>query len=292
VVDAYLKMGPEAHPHVTFMWLSDPDHTAHEFGMGTPETVQALRLVDAQVGRIVDAHRNRDIETNVIVTSDHGFSTHIGGMNVSALLREHGLNEGVVTADGAVYVREGGEDRVGEIVRALQANDAAGSIFTASAEPGGTQGAVSGTLSFSLIHWDHPRAANILVSANWNDSVNEHGYKGATTQGGVAGHGTTSPFDIHATLIAAGPAFKSGVRSNVPTANTDIAPTICRILGIEAPSTMTGRVFTEGLAGGPDPSTLEVTSNTYEANTNGYRLELQESRVGEHRYVDWTRVTR
>ncbi|MCL4692818.1 MAG: alkaline phosphatase family protein, partial [Candidatus Hydrogenedentes bacterium] len=39
VVDAYLKLGlEEIHPDVTYMWLSDPDHTGHKMGIGDPVT--------------------------------------------------------------------------------------------------------------------------------------------------------------------------------------------------------------------------------------------------------------
>jgi arylsulfatase A-like enzyme len=279
----------ELKPDVTIMWLSDPDHTAHEKGMGAAETLDALRRIDAEIGRIVRAHKAADIAggVDVLVTSDHGFSTHVGGANIAALLREHALDEGVIVSAEAIYVRSGGRQRVEQIVSLLQRQPWAGAIFTRGAEP------LPGTLPQSLIRWDHERGADIVVSANWDAGKNEHGYAGRTTQGGVAGHGTTSPFDIHNTLIAAGPSFKTGpLRSPVPTSNVDIAPTICRMLGIPIPDSMDGRVIKEGLVGGPMPGELDIDHKTHVAELPGYRLELDESFVGAARYVDGTRVTR
>ena len=48
----------------------------------------ALRLVDAQIGRIEDTLRARGQadRTNIIVTSDHGFSTHNGHLKLAELV--------------------------------------------------------------------------------------------------------------------------------------------------------------------------------------------------------------
>ncbi len=69
-------------------------------------------------------------------------------------------------------------------------------------------GIVPGTLSFNVARWNHQRSGEVLVSANWTRGRNKAGFAGTTTQGGVAGHGTSSPYDIHNTLIAAGPDFR------------------------------------------------------------------------------------
>jgi predicted AlkP superfamily pyrophosphatase or phosphodiesterase len=51
-IDAYLKVGlDDVRPDVTFMWLNDPDGTAHAKGMGVPMTRESLALVDAGIGR-------------------------------------------------------------------------------------------------------------------------------------------------------------------------------------------------------------------------------------------------
>ena len=141
--------------------------------------------------------------------------------------------------------------RVGAIVAMLQRQPEVGAIFTRPKPGGGAEGIVPGTLSFDVVRWNHPRSAAILVSANWNADANEAGYPGKTTDSGVAGHGTSSPFDVHATLIAAGPDIREHVVSDVPTSNVDLAPTLLRLLGLTVPASMTGRVIDEALRGGP-----------------------------------------
>ena len=101
-IDAYLKVGLDTiHPDVTLMWLNDPDGSAHEYGIGAPITRTSLSLVDGGIGRIEDTLRAKGLvdRTNIIVTSDHGFSTHTGEFNAGITRRavcqdDGGWNEG------------------------------------------------------------------------------------------------------------------------------------------------------------------------------------------------------
>jgi arylsulfatase A-like enzyme len=110
----------------------------------------------------------------------------------------------------------------------------------------------------------------------------------------VAGHGTSSPYDIHNTLIAAGPDFKEHVTSTVPTSNVDLAPTILKMLGLPVPASMTGRVIEEGLRSGPMPGSIRVEHAIETAKTTdgGYQVDAHTSTVTGHRYLDYTEVRR
>lgn len=155
-----------------------------------------------------------------------------------------------------------------------------------------------GTLSFDLAHWTHPRAADILVAPNWTDATNQYGYRGTSTQkdGEPAGHGTSSPYDVHNTLVAAGPDIKSGVVSDVPSGNVDFAPTLCFLNGIRPPDTMDGRVLKELLRGGPAPAEVRVQNLVYRTQAQEedgeYQLTLSCSIVSGTEYLNFTRVKR
>jgi hypothetical protein len=299
-VDAYLELGlKEFRPDVTLLWFTDPDGTAHRNGVGSPLTLEALRAVDADVGRLLDtlAQRGRLERTNIFVTADHGFSTHGGPFNLTALLTARGLAAGVKVVGGTqLYVQSGGDEKIRRIVAVLQETPWVGALFTRAAQPGGHAGFVPGTLSFDAIQYRHPRAADILVDPQWTADVNAHGYAGTTTSGGVAGHGSSSPYDIRIRLIAAGPAFKRGVRSVVPTSNIDLAPTLCRLHGLEPAPTMTGRVLMELLRDGPAPGSIKVERGVREVSaplpSGRFRLELHTSRVAGHEYIEYTRTVR
>jgi arylsulfatase A-like enzyme len=83
-------------------------------------------------------------------------------------------------------------------------------------------------------------------------------------------HVTLSRFDMHNTLIAAGPDFRPGTVDDLPSGNVDIAPTILWILGIKPPRPMDGRVLTEALTiDGPKvgrPVTTQLNAIHQEGN--------------------------
>jgi len=300
-IDAYLKVGLDTiHPHVTLMWLNDPDGSAHENGIGAPITRKSLSLVDSGIGRIEDTLRTKGLldRTNIIVTSDHGFSTHTGEFTLESLVLPFAKTmadgtKDIVVAEGAIYLRAGSDPpRLNAIVAALQRRPEVGAIFTRPSTPGGRDGIVPGTLSFDVARWNHPRSGDILVSANWSASPNSVGFAGTTTDPGVAGHGSSSPFDIHNTLIAVGPDFRERATSNVPTANVDIAPTLLRLLGLPVSPSMTGRVIEEGLRTGGSTPGVTHAAETVTSADGRYVLTAHISSVAGRRYLDSTSVSR
>ena len=156
-----------------------------------------------------------------------------------------------------------------------------------------------GTLSFDVVHWQHERSAQILFSSDWTDAANSHGVRGSVMAGGTAGHGSSSPWDVHNTLIAAGPDFRSGITLDAPTANVDLMPTILRLLQRPIPPGVQGRPLTEAFADqrarGVAP-VARTTEHTSRAPDGGYAVTAKLSivRAGdrEYRYFDGTIVTR
>jgi hypothetical protein len=148
-VDAYLKLAlDKLHPDVTFMWLNDPDGTAHSNGIGSDLTRKSLTLVDSCIGRIEDTLRAKGLleRTNIIVTSDHGFSTHTGELKMDALVQPFArrMPDGspdIVVAEGAIHFRAGADAaRVAEVVAALQTRPVVGAIFTRPRTKGAAEG--------------------------------------------------------------------------------------------------------------------------------------------------------
>ena len=101
-------------------------------------------------------------------------------------------------------------------------------------------------------------------------------------------HATLSPFDMHNTLIVAGPDFRRGTTDDWPTGNVDLAPTILSILKIKSPQPMDGRVLSEAMPNAPDPAkpVTETSSATRNFPNGVWRQSLQQSRVGTTIYLD------
>jgi arylsulfatase A-like enzyme len=305
-VDAFLKVGlARVDPSVTVMWLSGLDATAHDRGIGAPETTAVLRHVDGEIKRVEDGLKAAGLYDgyNIWVTSDHGFSTHTGAIDLPAVLEPFAatLPDGsprMVTGGGAIYVRDGDEAAVARIATTLQKTPGVGAIFTREAQPGSFDGRVPGTLSFGAIRWSHDRSAQILFSPDWSDAANAYGMRGSVSTDGVAGHGSSSPWDVHNTLIAAGPDVKRGVTIDVPSANVDFAPTFLTLLGLAIPPSMQGRPLSEALAGGaaPAPNAVRTAEHTASSADGRYAVTGMFSTVTangrEYRYFDGTRVSR
>ena len=288
IVDAFLEVGLDhVDPAVTILWLTDPDTTAHANGIGHPASVAALEAVDEEIARIQDRLRaaGRLDAFNLWVTSDHGFSTYTGGLDLDALLAPFAgaLPDGsprIVAGSGAIYVRDGNSETVARIVEALQGSDRVGAIFTRDAR-------MPGTLAFDAARWDHARSADILYSPSWSDAENEYGYRGTSASEGTAGHGSASPFDIHNTLIAAGPALQSEGEVALPTSNVDLAPTFLYLLGLPAAPSMAGRPLTEAFREGPDLAAERRPAEIARETPDGrYRAVARTTVVLGRRYLD------
>ena len=300
-VDALLRIGIDSlNPHVAMLWLSDPDHTAHGAGLGSVLADSAIRAVDREVQRVLnglDARGLRD-QVTIFVVSDHGFSTQAGrNAPIRSVLAP--FKSDVVEAGGAVYLRPGATISVHDVVRALQASPAVGAIFTRGADSTTLTGNVPGTLSFTAAGWSHARSGDVMFSANWTHERNAAGYIGWTALAGTAGHGTTSPHDISATFVAAGPRVRRGQRSLVPSANSDLAPTILALLGLPPARSMSGRPLRELFSDGPTLRAVRISRQTVSASVpgatataSGYHTTLFTSHVDGRRYIDSTRTVR
>ena len=305
-VDAFLQIGiPTIDPSITIIWLSDPDTTAHRLGMGHPATVEALRRVDAEIRRIQEGLAAVGLlaSYNIWVTSDHGFATHTGAIDIQSLIKPSTgtLPDGspnIVASEGAVYVRDGNRQTVVDIVKVLQHTSGVGAIFTRAVKPGSLLGSVDGTLSFDVPRWNHERSADILYSPDWSDGTNTYGVAGTSASYGTAGHGSSSPYEIHNTLIAAGPDIRKQHVVTAPSGNVDLAPTLLQLTGVAPPSAMQGRVLHEALTSGTNRSPIAVKTNQLSARTvdGTYSQTAFFSIVSDgkssYRYLDSTKVVR
>jgi arylsulfatase A-like enzyme len=131
-----------------------------------------------------------------------------------------------------------------------------------------------------------------VLSFRWKEAKNQFGTFGMIAadwqrKAGAGTHATLSKFDMHNTLIAAGPDFQRGAIDDLPTGNVDLAPTILKILGIKAPS-MDGRVLAEAMVDGsaPENSRTEMLEASREFPHAIWRQYLKVLHVGQTIYFD------
>src|SRR5438270_3555210 len=71
---------PVKQPDLTVFWSKEPDATSHAYGPGTYNSIDATRMNDEILGRVVDKLRQLGWEqsTDIIITQDHNHSTVSG----------------------------------------------------------------------------------------------------------------------------------------------------------------------------------------------------------------------
>ena len=312
---------PELQPEVVIDWQTEPDGAQHRYGTGSQEARQALANSDRNLALTLAKLQELGLadKTDLIVLSDHGFSLHSFRVDVTRALINAGLkpaadSDDVVLASNGqsvlVHVKGRDSQRIGKIVRFLQAQDWVDVIFTAGRKSGAATGrpsgrktgdepgSVSGTFSLGLIRQANAeRGPDILFTLPWSSAVNAFGVAGkhytagdggaSALTGAASGHGGLSPWLVRNTLILSGPDFKRGITIRTASGNVDIAPTILALKGVTAGESLDGRVLTEALRDGPDEE--QIPSQTLILRTEAvgrYRAAVQVTDVGSHRYVD------
>ena len=267
-------------PRFSVLWLSEPDLSEHETAPGSPMCMAAIKSSDENLAKVLAALKAKNALTNtdLIVVSDHGFSTVDLAIDAAALLRAAGFDAVrelgdkpptgqvlVVTLGGSIgfYVVDHDQKVVARLVEFLQRSDFAETIFTQKAQ--------AGTFALERAQLETPNAPDVLVACRWNNQRNEFGVAGqiASDIGRKVGggtHSTLSPHDMNNTLIASGPDFRRGWIDETPSGNIDLAPTILWILGLKAPERMDGRVLSEALLDAGTPPV--VTEKTWEAQSD------------------------
>ncbi len=228
-------------PGFATVYFTGLDHVQHESGPDTPEAHAALERIDTAVGKVIAAARKAQPNINVVIVSDHGFAPISKDVNLIGAFIQAGLIK-VDMATGKVLSWEaepwmaGGSSaivlarpddaalraRVEGLLDALKANPELGvdrwikQDEIAALGGGGAQY----FLNFKPGFQSGRNPAAPAVSASVSKGM--HGY---FPELGL----------MRSTLIAAGPDIKAkGALGELDM--RDIAPSIARVLGVEAPN--------------------------------------------------------
>jgi arylsulfatase A-like enzyme len=292
----------ERVPKYTLLWLSEPDASQHQSGVGSEHAEAAMAECDRNLALVLKTLETKGLleRTDILVVSDHGFSTIDRGPEVIKSLKRAKFVAGkqfenpeagdimVVNLGGSIYfyVFEHDQPTIRRLIEFLQSSDFAGVIFSATP--------VEGTFPLSQVRLAASKGApDVVVSMRWSDGKSDGGAPGLLTamegKRGRGTHASLSRFDIHNTLIAAGPDFRKGYVNELPSGNVDVPPTVLAILGVPQPSPMGGRVLAEAMVGVEVPS-LKPEPQQWEASRDlgirVWRQSLKATRVGPVLYFD------
>ena len=322
MTDCFWKDGV---PALSVLWLGEPDLTQHESAPGAPAALAAIKSADENLAAVLSALDQRDARgrTDVFIVSDHGFSTIKRSVDLRRILNDAGFTAKIeelrIAKDGnqsaggirdktefndqpkpgdimlaanggSVLFYVVGHDKkiIRRLVEFLQQSDFAGVIFTK--EP------MEGTFGLTQALIQRGDAPDVVMAFHWTDLQNQFGVTGEIDAdwqraAGKGTHATLSRFDMHNTLIAAGPDFKRGQTDDLPTGNVDLVPTILQILGIKVPHQMDGRILSEAVAAptsllpAPKPEAKSIEARK-DFPSGTWRQTLKISRVGSTIYLD------
>lgn len=292
---------PDPRNRAIVLWLSEPDASQHRFGLGSPEATAALRAVDACVAELLDALDRGGLRDgfDLFFLSDHGHSTVAAHQTLREYLLEAEADLGrplppLATASDYIYARPGTPEpataELAPLVEWLLAQGWTGLVLGGRAD----LAALPGVVPLERL-WGgatNARRPLLAVSPRWSNAPNEFGVPGTimalTTQSALrSSHGSASPYDLHALLIASGPSFREGVNSSLPTGAVDLLPTVLTLLGLPPPAALDGRVLWETMrrpAGEPGEAGTEIVEPAIPGRAaNPARLELL--RAGATTYV-------
>jgi len=292
-------------PDFSLLWLSEPDLSEHNYAPGSPEALAAVKAVDHDLAMVLGALEKKKVRdsTDLFVVSDHGFSTIRRSIDVTALLNRAGFHAAkefsetptpgdiLVCGNGGTvlfYVCDHDRGVTQRLVDWLQHGDFAGVIFT--------RDKLDGTFPLNAGRIDTSNAADIMMSFRCDGQTqNQFGVAGMidadwNRKAGEGTHATLSPFDIHNTLIAAGPDFQVGFEDKLPTSNVDIAPEVMAILDLPLSYKADGRGLIEARRNFPEKPSTEVPTRTFEAirdfSDGRWKQTFHVSRYSTAEYLD------
>ena len=290
-------------PAFSLLWLGEPDLTQHETAPGSDAALRAIKSSDDKLGAVLTAldRQHARETTDVFIVSDHGFSTVERAVDLRKILNNAGFSVAtefknepkagdimMAGVGGSVlfYVTQRDAAVMHRLVEFLQQADFAGVIFTKEK--------MEGTFTLDQGKIDSADAPDVVLSFRWNESKNQFGIPGMIDAdwqraAGEGTHATLSRFDMHNTLITAGPDFRRDAKDDAPSGNIDLAPTILHILEIDAERELDGRILSEAMVGSsvtpPEPKSETVTA-TRKLPAGTWRQSIQISRVGSTTYID------
>lgn len=231
----------EEKPGFATVYFTGLDHVQHESGPDTPQAHDALERIDTVVGKVVAAARKAQPNINVVIVSDHGFAPISKDVNLIGAFVQAGLIK-VDAATGKVVSWEAEPWMAGgsSAIVLARPDDAA---LRAKVE--GLLDALKANPELGIDRWIKQDEIAALGGGGAQYFLNfKPGFQSGrdptapmvSPSKSKGMHGYFPELDLmRSSLIAVGPDVKvKGALGELDM--RDIAPSIARVLGVEAPN--------------------------------------------------------
>jgi predicted AlkP superfamily pyrophosphatase or phosphodiesterase len=218
----WLDRPARERPRLLLVYFAQPDVAGHRHGPRSPEAGDAVRHVDAMLGRLRRGVADRGLErtTDWVLVSDHGMTDVAPGRSI--VLEELADLSGVDVDDANVVgLLRPKVGRAAEVRAAL-----------AGAHPH-LHAATSREFPERLRYRFHRRIPGLVVwvDPGWMLFASRAERDAERPALGNHGYDPAEP-DMHGLFVAAGPSFRRGV-SLPPLDNVDVYELLCALLGVE-----------------------------------------------------------
>ncbi len=220
-------------------WVCEPDHSQHVLELGSMEHREVILGSDrcaAAVKETVEVLRARGDDVLFVIASDHGHETVDQIIPVEDLLVEAGHKASAASSDvvfassgmGAlIYLSDAAFDRRDSIAQWLNRQDWCGEVYVGEdLERVGLAPSNYLAIAFSMAK----REVNNRFGIRGFGHVAKDRFMNSDAPG-LGQHGGLGRYETNPFLIIDGGGFAPG-RTDFPSGNVDIAPTILRHLGV------------------------------------------------------------
>ena len=244
---------PRGLADVTVLWIGEPDHSSHEFGIFDEKTVQARRHADEAFGKILQWWESEGKQSGVqlVTMSDHGHGEVVKHFDLADYLREKGWRiltgkevlEGQNEADAdlimvgtyalGLWQTHPNKEQLLALRDDLMQCEAVGLIFSQPnpKDPTAIVGQVPGTFSESVVFSDNLRGPDLRV-VYLNNPQSGKLVMEEELPLGAGNHGGLLPQEIHSVLAISGDAFTQAAAHSEPAGHDDFALTVMHVMGL------------------------------------------------------------
>lgn len=267
--------GTENLGDVTVLWIGEPDHSSHEFGLWDNRTRAARRHADDEFARVLAWWREtgRDAGVQLVVLSDHGHGVVRRHISMTGILEKagfkvatgrdvaRGLDPKTVDAvlvgsyTSGLWLTDPTVENLLRARDALMASPDIGMLFSQpdEARPDAVEGRVPGTFSEALVFTDNDRSPDLRIVPRGNPATGDL-VMGRELELGTGNHGGLLPQELSCVFAIAGSRFPGKGRHTEPARHADAAVTIMDQLGLLDDEALlplpTGRLLVEAMEGG------------------------------------------
>ena len=224
---AWLHLPAEQRPHMITLYFSDTDSAGHRYGPDSPQVANAVRELDAEIGKLEDGIKESKLAVDLIVLADHGMAAVKGE---PIYLDHFGLDTShfAPVVDSALYPKS--KDDAQKAYAAMRGKSDKFTVYRRAQVP-------------AYLHFDsNPREGDPVIVANGPYSIRataDPNGRGAPV--GMHGFDVTRMPEMKALFVAAGPDIRPGIALE-PFENVDVYPLIAKILGLDITNLKTGPI--------------------------------------------------